>query len=338
MVCEMIAATSDNPLELVKAYVASGTFPGASFAIVNGQAIEKYVIGYECLRPEPVLLQTDMSYDLASVSKVVGTGTVMIDLVLSGQVELDALLIDYYPDFKGPGSTTLTIRQLLTHTSGIDPFIENRHNLAYDELRAALNQVTVTSDKTFHYTDVNFILLGFMLEEIYGQDLADILQDRVFKPFNMHHTSFVAPDKTVATAWNLPKGLVHDPKAQVLGRHTGSAGLFSDLDDLIAFSQAYFANPFYLLLLKDYAKANKARSLAWDLVGLETSAESSKKQVGQWLLHTGYTGTFILLNLKTQQAVIFLSNRVHLRDERKQWIADRNVLIQAFLKMMKAIS
>ena len=338
MVCEMIAAMSDNPLELVKAYVASGTFPGASFAIVNGQAIEKYVIGYECLRPEPVLLQTDMSYDLASVSKVVGTGTVMIDLVLSGQVELDALLIDYYPDFKGPGSTTLTIRQLLTHTSGIDPFIENRHNLAYDELRAALNQVTVTSDKTFHYTDVNFILLGFMLEEIYGQDLADILQDRVFKPFNMHHTSFVAPDKTVATAWNLPKGLVHDPKAQVLGRHTGSAGLFSDLDDLIAFSQAYFANPVYLLLLKDYAKANKARSLAWDLVGLETSAESSKKQVGQWLMHTGYTGTFILLNLKTQQAVIFLSNRVHLRDERKQWIADRNVLIQAFLKMMKTIS
>ena len=338
MVCEMIAAMSDNPLELVKAYVASGIFPGASFAIVNGQAIEKYVIGYECLRPEPVLLQTDMSYDLASVSKVVGTGTVMIDLVLSGQVELDALLIDYYPDFKGPGSTTLTIRQLLTHTSGIDPFIENRHNLAYDELRAALNQVTVTSDKTFHYTDVNFILLGFMLEEIYGQDLADILQDRVFKPFNMHHTSFVAPDKTVATAWNLPKGLVHDPKAQVLGRHTGSAGLFSDLDDLIAFSQAYFANPVYLLLLKDYAKANKARSLAWDLVGLETSAESSKKQVGQWLLHTGYTGTFILLNLKTQQAVIFLSNRVHLRDERKQWIADRNVLIQAFLKMMKTIS
>ena len=334
----MIAAMSDNPLELVKAYVASGTFPGASFAIVNGQAIEKYVIGYECLRPEPVLLQTDMSYDLASVSKVVGTGTVMIDLVLSGQVELDALLIDYYPDFKGPGSTTLTIRQLLTHTSGIDPFIENRHNLAYDELRAALNQVTVTSDKTFHYTDVNFILLGFMLEEIYGQDLADILQDRVFKPFNMHHTSFVAPDKTVATAWNLPKGLVHDPKAQVLGRHTGSAGLFSDLDDLIAFSQAYFANPVYLLLLKDYAKANKARSLAWDLVGLETSAESSKKQVGQWLMHTGYTGTFILLNLKTQQAVIFLSNRVHLRDERKQWIADRNVLIQAFLKMMKIIS
>ena len=334
----MIAAMSDNPLELVKAYVASGIFPGASFAIVNGQAIEKYVIGYECLRPEPVLLQTDMSYDLASVSKVVGTGTVMIDLVLSGQVELDALLIDYYPDFKGPGSTTLTIRQLLTHTSGIDPFIENRHNLAYDELRAALNQVTVTSDKTFHYTDVNFILLGFMLEEIYGQDLADILQDRVFKPFNMHHTSFVAPDKTVATAWNLPKGLVHDPKAQVLGRHTGSAGLFSDLDDLIAFSQAYFANPVYLLLLKDYAKANKARSLAWDLVGLETSAESSKKQVGQWLMHTGYTGTFILLNLKTQQAVIFLSNRVHLRDERKQWIADRNVLIQAFLKMMKIIS
>ncbi|CCK20144.1 serine hydrolase domain-containing protein [Pseudolactococcus laudensis] len=337
----MIVATPDSPLELVKVYVASGIFPGASFAIINGQDIEKHIFGYERLKPEPVLLQADMTYDLASVSKVVGTGTLMIDLILSGKVGLDELLTDYYPDFKGPGSTTLTIRQLLTHTSGIDPFIENRHNLAYDELRAALNQVTVTSDKTFHYTDVNFILLGFMLEAIYGQDLADILQDRVFKPFNMHHTSFVAPDKTVATAWDLPKGLVHDPKAQVLGRHTGSAGLFSYLDDLIAFSQAYFANPAYLTLMQDYAKANRARSLAWDLVGLETSAETSaetsKNQVGQWLLHTGYTGTFILLNLKTQQAVIFLSNRVHLRDERKQWIADRNVLIQAFLKMMENV-
>ena len=337
MVREMIVATPDSPLELVKVYVASGIFPGASFAIINGQDIEKHVFGYERLKPEPVLLQADMTYDLASVSKVVGTGTLMINLILSGKVGLDELLTDYYPDFKGSGSTTLTIRQLLTHTSGIDPFIENRHNLAYDELRAALNQVTVTSDNTFHYTDVNFILLGFMLEAIYGQDLADILQDRVFKPFNMHHTSFVAPDKTVATAWDLPKGLVHDPKAQVLGRHTGSAGLFSDLDDLIAFSQAYFANPAYLTLMQDYAKANKARSLAWDLVGLETSAETSKNQVGQWLLHTGYTGTFILLNLKTQQAVIFLSNRVHLRDERKQWIADRNVLIQAFLKMMENV-
>jgi len=335
MVYEMIDAMPDNPIELVKAYVASGIFPGASFAIVNGSDVQKHVYGYNRLKPEPVLLQADMAYDLASVSKVVGTGTLMINLILSGKVGLDDLLTTQYPEFEGSGGASLTIRQLLTHTSGIDPFIKNRNTLPYDALRAALNQVTVTADKTFHYTDVNFILLGFMLETIYAQDLADILQEQVFTPFKMIHTGFTAPDRTVATAWDLPQGLVHDPKAQILGRHTGSAGLFSDLDDLVAFAQAYFAHPAYLALLQDYAHADKPRSLAWDLIDLETPSKSRQTHFGQWLLHTGYTGTFILLNLKTQQAVIFLSNRVHLRDERKQWIKDRDVLIQAFLNMMK---
>ena len=330
----MIDAMSDDPIELVKAYVASGIFPGASFAIVNGSDVQKQVYGYNRLKPEPVVLQADLAYDLASVSKVVGTGTLMIDLILSGQIGLDDLLTEHYPDFKGQGGASLTIRQLLTHTSGIDPFIKNRNTLPYDALRSALNQVTVTADKTFHYTDVNFILLGFMLETIYSQDLADILEEQVFTPFKMTHTGFTAPDRTVATAWDLPKGLVHDPKAQVLGRHTGSAGLFSNLDDLIAFAQAYLANPAYLALLQDYAQADKPRSLAWDLVALGRPSKTAQNHLGQWLLHTGYTGTFILINLKTQQAVIFLSNRVHLRDDRKQWIADRNVLIQAFLKMM----
>ena len=330
----MIAAMSDNPFDLVKAYVASGIFPGTSFAIVNGRTVQKQVDGYERLKPDPVPLRAGMAYDLASVSKVVGTGTLMINLILSGQIGLDDLLTAHYPDFTGPGGDTLTIRQLLTHTSGIDPFIKNRNHLAYDDLRTALNHLTVTADKTFHYTDVNFILLGFMLENLYGQDLADILQDQIFTPFQMPHTGFTAPDRTVATAWDLPKGLVHDPKAQVLGRHTGSAGLFSDLDDLIAFAQAYLTNPAYLALLQDYAQTNKPRSLAWDLIGLERSSQIAQTQVGQWLLHTGYTGTFILINLKTQQAVIFLSNRVHLQDDRKQWLADRDVLIQAFLKLM----
>ena len=330
----MIAAMSDNPFDLVKAYVASGIFPGASFAIVNGRTVQKQVDGYERLKPDPVPLRAGMAYDLASVSKVVGTGTLMINLILSGQIGLDDLLTAHYPDFTGPGGDTLTIRQLLTHTSGIDPFIKNRNHLAYDDLRMALNHLTVTADKTFHYTDVNFILLGFMLEAIYGQDLADILQEQVFDPFKMAHTGFTAPDQTVPTTWHLPKGLVHDPKAQVLGRHTGSAGLFSDLDDLITFAKVYFANPAYLALLQDFAQADKPRSLAWDLVGFETSSQTAQTQVGQWLLHTGYTGTFILINLKTQQAVIFLSNRVHLQDDRKQWIADRDVLIQAFLKLI----
>jgi CubicO group peptidase (beta-lactamase class C family) len=322
---------TETVLDMVKAYIASGIFPGASFALVNGSERQKYVLGYERLKPEPILLSADMCYDLASVSKVVGTGTVVINLVLAGKLSLDALLTDYYPDFKGKGAHELTIRQLLTHTSGIDPFIKNRNYLAYDALRYALNHVTVRPDKPFHYSDVNFILLGFMLETIFQQDLAAILEAQVFKPFKMTQTGFVAPQHTVATAWDLPKGLVHDPTARVLGRHTGSAGLFSNLDDLITFSDAYFANEDYLTLLQDYGQAEKPRSLAWDL--FESDQGGSEK----WLLHTGYTGTFIMLNLLTHQAVIFLSNRVHLQDNRQQWIADRDLLIKSFVKLMREI-
>ncbi|GFH41467.1 serine hydrolase [Lactococcus hodotermopsidis] len=314
---------------MVKAYIASGIFPGASFAIVNGSEIEKYVIGNDSLKPEIRPLQPDMAYDLASVSKVVGTGTVVINLIFSGKLALDALLTDYYPDFEGG---QVTIRQLLTHTSGVDPFIKNRNRLAYDQLRVALNQVKITDDKSFHYSDVNFILLGFMLETIFQQDLDVILQTQVFQPFGMTRTSFTAPKQTVRTAWELPRGVVHDPKAQVLGVHTGSAGLFSDLDDLVRFCQAYFSDTRYLKLLQNYAQADDMpRSLAWDILD-----ETSENGV-QWLIHTGYTGTFLMINLVTKQAVIFLSNRVHLHDDRLQWLKNRNLLIKLFVNLMKIV-
>lgn len=324
----------DNPFELIQKYVASGIFPGASFAIVTGQRSEKYVIGNASLKPERLPLKQDMSYDLASVSKVVGTGTVMIDLILSGQIALDGKLSDYYSDFKGQGGEALTIRQLMTHTSGIDPYIENRNQMTSIELRQALNRVKVTQDHRFHYSDVNFILLGFLLEAFFQQDLSEILKTYVFTPMGMTHTGYKAIGEAVPTAWNLPAGIVHDPKARVLGIHTGSAGLFSNLDDLISFCSGYFANPTYLALLQDYGQSNQARSLAWDFVALPENEDNSGFS-GQWLLHTGYTGTFLMLDLLSQQAVIFLSNRVHLKDERQQWIKDRDKLIQAFLRFLK---
>lgn len=332
----MTQTLQDGPIKLIKAYIASGIFPGASFALVNKDEVSKYIFGYDRLWPEKISLKPDMAYDLASVSKVVGTGTVFINLILSGKVMLDALLTDYYPDFVGRGANQLTIRQLLTHTSGINPFIKNRNELSYSELREALNQVDASLEKVFHYSDVNFILLGFMLETIYQQDLSDILKAQVFKPFNMIQTGFVAPENTVSTEWQLPKGIVHDPKARVLGKHTGSAGLFATLDDLVNFSKSYFTDDRYLALLKDYSLTGDHRSLGWDI--LMTEADCDNKASSQWLLHTGYTGTFLMINLKTQQAVIFLSNRVHLEDDRQGWILNRDVLIKQFANTMKRLT
>ena len=93
----------------------------------------------------------------------------------------------YYPDFH---ESSVTLRQLLTHSSGINPFIPNRDNLNAAELKEAINHIAVEGRKVFLYTDINFLLLGFMLEEIYGKSLDVIFKDEVFQPFGMTNTGF----------------------------------------------------------------------------------------------------------------------------------------------------
>ena len=249
-------------------------------------------------------------YDLASVSKVVGVGTVLIFLLQAGKIELDTPLKRYYP---AVADETLTIRQLVTHTSGIDPYIPHRDELDEAGLREAINQIRVTDQKDFHYTDINLILLGFMLEEIYGQSLGQIFQQQVFEPWQMKRTSFGPVTEAVPTVKGQPAGLVHDPKARVLGVHTGSAGLFSELTDLQIFLQHYLEDDFAANLTQNFSPS-KPRSIVWNL------------EDGLWLDHTGYTGPFIMVNRKAQKAVIFLTNRTYLYDDRPLWIAKRREL------------
>jgi len=256
-------------------------------------------------------------YDLASVSKVVGVGTLAAFLYEQGKLELDLPLQHYYPAFH---REDVTLRQLLTHTSGLDPFIPNRDQLTAPELKAALNHLTVLEDKTFRYTDVNFLLLGFMLEEIYGQSLDQIFQSQIFQPWGLAKTSFGPVPGAVPTVRGVQDGQVHDPKARVLGIHAGSAGLFSTLRDLEIFLEHYLQDDFAVNLTQNFSKEpGKRRSLAWNLEG-------------SWLDHTGYTGTFIMYNRKEQKAAIFLSNRTYEKDERAQWILDRNQLMDLVRK------
>lgn len=306
-------------LDLIQTDIAAGVFPGVDFMIIEGDRHREFVLGNASVFPEKETLKTGKMWDLASVTKVVGTGTAVIDLVFSGQLNLDQPLQRYYPDF---ADTSVTLRELLTHTSGIDPFIANRDQLSAEELKLAIDGIKVTSDKRVHYTDLNFILLGFMLEHFYDMTLAEVFEMYVFKKWGMTKTKFAPVENAVPTALTIPVGTVHDPKAQVLGSHCGSAGLFSNLTDLSNFVQGYFSDEKYLKLQKDYTQGKQKRSLAW---ALPFSDEN-------WLLHTGYTGTFILMNPSKKQSVIFLSNRVHLKDERQQWILDRDKIISLFLK------
>lgn len=291
----------------IKEQMAENLYLGASLSLYADGVWQDSFFG-QTQEGQPT--RAGLLYDLASVSKVVGVGTVLIFLLQAGKIELDATLKSYYP---AVADETLTIRQLVTHTSGIDPYIPHRDELDEAGLREAINQIKVTDQKDFRYTDINLILLGFMLEEIYGQSLDQIFQQEVFEPWQMKRTSFGPVTEAVPTVKGQPAGIVHDPKARVLGVHTGSAGLFSDLTDLQMFLQHYLEDDFAANLTQNLSPS-KPRSIVWNL------------EDEDWLDHTGYTGPFIMVNRKAQKAAIFLTNRTYLYDDRPLWIAKRREL------------
>ena len=297
----------DQIFQKINEQMAENLYMGATLSLyADGVWQDKYFGQTQEGQPT----KAGLLYDLASVSKVVGVGTLLIFLLQAGRIKLDAPLKAYYP---AVADSTVTIRQLVTHTSGIDPYIPRRDELDAMELREAINQIKVTNQKDFHYTDINLILLGFMLEELYGQNLDRILEQEVFEPWSLRRTSFGPVEGAVPTAKGQPAGIVHDPKARVLGVHTGSAGLFSDLKDMQIFVQHYLEDEFAAHLTQNISPS-KPRSVVWNL------------EEGDWLDHTGYTGPFIMVNRQAQKAAIFLTNRTYLYDDRPLWIAKRREL------------
>ena len=303
--------SSSKILSKVEEQIAQQIYPGASLALYTRGEWQEYYLG-ESNPERSKKSRAGLVYDLASVSKVVGVGTILAFLFHEKKLDLDAPLTQYYPAFH---DNSVTVGQLATHTSGLDPFIPNRDALNAAELKEALNHLKVLDSKRFRYTDVNFLLLGFMVEEIFHSALSDIFEQKIFQPWGMKETAFSPVAQAVPTVRGVKAGIVHDPKARVLGRHAGSAGLFSTVRDLKLFLEHYLQDDFAATLTKNFSKEiGKTRSLAWDLDK-------------EWLQHTGYTGTFIMFNRLQQKAVIFLSNRTYEKDERAQWILDRNELM-----------
>ena len=295
-------------IQKIEQQIEAGIYPGASFAYYRDGEWSDCYLGEA--NPE-IGEQTcqGLVYDLASVSKVVGVGTVLTFLWHQGELDIEKSVTDFLPDSDYPD---ITIRQLLTHATDLDPYIPNRDQLNAEELKEAMFHLNRREKRAFLYSDVHFLLLGFILENYFGKSLDQILQEQVLDPWKMKETQFGPVSSAVPTVRGQKAGVVHDPKARLLGRHAGSAGLFSTVKDLKIFLEHYLQDDFATDLSQNFSDlSDKERSLAWNLEG-------------DWLDHTGYTGTFIMWNRQKQEAVIFLSNRTYEKDERAQWILDRN--------------
>ena len=303
-------------IQKIEQQIEAGIYPGASFAYYQNGSWSDWYFGNS--NPETgEKTREGLIYDLASVTKVVGVGTVLTFLWQEGKLDIDEPISTYLPQATYPD---ISIRQLLTHVTDLDPFIPNRDQLTSDQLKEAMFHLQRREKRTFLYSDVHFLLLGFMLEVYFKKNLDQIFQEEVFDPWEMRDTKFGPVSDAVPTVRGQKAGVVHDPKARLLGKHAGSAGLFSTVKDLKIFLEHYLQDDFADGLSQNFSDlSDKERSLAWNLEG-------------DWLDHTGYTGTFIMWNRNKQEAAIFLSNRTYEKDERAQWIIDRNQVMDLIRK------
>lgn len=332
--------------QLIMTKRLSGIYPGVVYGFINQQGEEVKAQGLAQVFPTEEKMTPNKRFDVASLTKVICTTTVLLKLWEAGAIDWDHPLQRYLPAFK---NQRITLRHLLTHTSDIRTWIANRDRLSGEDLREAYLALEPGSSlgQVVQYTDAGTILLGFMLEELYQRPVIEVFRQEVLVPLGMDHSGFL-PEKgeltDIVPTERLSKnqvlrGVTHDPKARVLGAHAGNAGLFTDVEDLLIFcrmllahgraadGRSYLQPETVALLQQDQTPSGLGhRSLGWDL------RPGASKKATPALFHTGYTGTFLLIDVAVGEAFVFLSNRVHPTDHREVYLKERDELIDVYQK------
>jgi CubicO group peptidase (beta-lactamase class C family) len=317
---------------------ADSAYP-AAWAVVGGAEAVYVSTGVGIITDPPAATPvTDSTvWDLASLTKVVGTTSAMLQLVASGAVMLDAPAVRYLPRWRAVGADAVTIRHLLTHSAGL-PAWRPLYKEAWSA-EEALAQVYATGPDTlpgarYVYSDLGFILLGEVVREVSGLPLDSYLLSRVFLPAGMRETRFHPPQlwrsRTAATEidpWRQRhlRAEVHDENAWQLGAVAGHAGLFSTARDLTRFAQLLLrggaatgaAGEPVPVLDRDLLAQFRARQPlggAHRALGWETATGSNSG--GQRLSadafgHTGFTGTSLWVDPANDLFVLLLTNRVN---------------------------
>ncbi len=321
-------------IEHLRSLVEAKTLWGFSLAFVNER---KTFLSYDGVMGQippydRLPVKAGLCYDLASLSKVVGTASRIMQLVAEGAFTLDTPVKTLLPGFR---HTYITVENLLLHNSGLPAEIAAKQTLTRDNIMERLFQTEPVYEPgtRFIYSDVGYILLGLIIKEGKGVpekgSLEKSFKTHIFSPLNMAHTSFSVFDtqQCLPTEKTLQRGLicgqVHDSKAWLLGE-SGSAGLFSTLEDMAAFAQAYLQEDPALFPPKIFRMIQETqvfgRTLGW-----------SKEYGSHTLYHTGFTGTSMLIDRNRKEAMVLLTNRIHPARDNQKFLDERKKLNQLWL-------
>lgn len=305
--------------------VKDSAFPGGVLlAAKNGRIFFHEGVGYHTYAKKREVQPSDI-YDLASLTKVIGTTAAIMKLVGQRKISIDDKVVDHLPKFgTSAAKQSVTIKQLLTHYSGLPA--DKRFDLLGSVWEDVCKTELIIEPGTERiYSDVGFLILGQIVEKVSGQYLKEYLEEFVFGPLGMETTVFnpinplrrIVPTE-VDPSGNLIHGVVHDEKARYFGGNTGHAGLFSTARDIALFSQTLLNGGIYgwkriyrdeTVDLFTQTLQENGELLGWDQPGgfNPFGVYHGENTFG----HTGFTGTSVWVDPDNNMIVVLLTNAVH---------------------------
>ena len=318
---------------LVEQAIAAGETSGCVVSIGRraGTAWLR-AFGERQIEPAREPMTADTIFDLASLTKPVATATAVMQLVEEGRLRLRDPIATHLPEFGRNGKDAITVHDLLTHQGGLiadNPLADYEHGAEEAWRRICDLEPLAAPGERFIYTDVGFIVLGRLVETLAGRPLADVTRERIFVPLGMHDTGYLPPTAARARCATTERrdgewlrGVVHDPRAALLGGVAGHAGLFGTAPDLARYARALLgggelegsrvlgAATIAAMIRPVRVAGGGLRGLGWD----EQTGFSSNR--GDLLSaaafgHGGFTGTALWIDPQLDLFVVFLGSRLH---------------------------
>jgi CubicO group peptidase (beta-lactamase class C family) len=347
-----MSSRDENISSMLAECIAAGDFPSAVYVVAErGRVLLADALGHAVREPHArqVDATLDTIYDLASLTKPLVTGLLCARRIESGELSLDGEVALHLPEFDRTDKRTITLGQLLTHTSGFAPwrplYIEAKDSA--DALRVIAGQPLESAPGTrVRYSDLGFITLGLLIERLTGAPLAEVARREIFEPLKLKRT-FFNPDASLQTEvaacemgnayeremcrgmktldwanWReqLIWGEVHDGNAHFLGGAAGHAGLFSTAHETLRLAEQFVPTSTHLLAPQTCALFStdmtagleESRSLAWQLAATKDSI-AGQALPPQSFGHSGFTGTSCWIDAEAARIFILLTNRTHAR-------------------------
>ncbi len=337
--------------ELLQTRISEGDFPSAVYLVAEkGAIVFQDALGFAVLEPERREAKLDTIYDLASLTKVLVTGLLCAKLIETGAISLSERIAKYFSEFDCDDKREITIENLLVHNSGFinwKPFYLISDSKFQIPNLIASEPLANPIGSTIVYSDLNFILLGFLLEKIHGKPLDRIAKAEIFEPLKLKNTFYNPPkelQKRIAASekgnefekntclelgFKIPDpqsqirnhqiwGEVHDGNCYFMNGVSGHAGLFSTAEETFRIAQQFLAGESVLLkpetcqlFRTNFTRGlSEARSIAFQLAETPESAASnalSRDSFG----HLGFTGTSSWIEPESERIFILLTNRTH---------------------------